>query len=207
MNIEAFYKDKIKIKNPTEDFNKGKDDREIINAAVNNAINPHGGRIKRIHSFLRNMTASEKKAHNTLINRITEAGMDTAMGLDYILQVEWSSKQRIIVYRRRTDSELFYKIPKNPGFIESVLSEMLFIFINYPFNSEYAVVEGSDIYWEPALSKTNKNRIIAKSKGIKAPIRPKNLTYRNIKGIPQPSFLLLNDNAFPLIDYFKKRLA
>lgn len=201
MNIGTYRKKKIK--NPTEDFIKGKEDREVWTACINNIIEPYGMKLIRIHSFLRRMSGSEKKTNNTLVNRIIEVGMQSAMGLDYILQGEWTSKQVIISLRRSSDPDLFYKIPKEANYIESVLNKVHFIIINHPFINKYASIKGDGVDWYFYTSKANRNRIAAFVKDrIYLPIRPKNLQYRDLRKNRYNLFY----KDLSLIEYFKEAL-
>lgn len=207
MNIETYHKSKSKIKNPTDDFEKGEEDREIWTAVINNIIGPYGMKLVRIHSFLRRMSGSEKRTNNTLVNRIIEVGMLSAMGLDYLLQGEWTSKQVIISLRRSTDPDLFYKLPKEAGFVESVLTKTHFIFLNHPHLTEYVSISGSEMDWRHYSNSTNKNRIYALEKRIHRPIRPKNLTYRDLQKTTKPSrSCLIATELLSLPEYFKEVL-
>lgn len=197
-----------KMRNPTEDFEKGKKDRECWTTFINNIIEPHGIKLVRIHSLLRRMTAYEKNANNTIVNRIVKVGMSSAMGLDYLLQGEWTSNQVIISLRRSTDPDLFYKVPKDVGFTESVLKEVYFIFLNHPDLTRYASISGEELDWRPYLNSTNKNRRYAVQKGTRRPIRPRNLTYVDLFAkTTKPSRPRLISIELPsLSEYFRELL-
>lgn len=155
----------------TIDFETGIEWRESRSTEINNLFNPKNARLERLHKHLRMMTFFEKAVNNKLLQRITEVGYETAMGIDYVLMEECSSKRIPIILRRLNDWDVFYKLPSPyaascegmQDFLDNVLANYHMLFLNsdgklshYKLLPMLFFIERN---WILRLSEGNENRI------------------------------------------------
>lgn len=154
-----------------DDFMGGMTWREIFAGIINPIINFDLIRMRRLHEFLRLMTPQEKRIYNNLWDRFKEVGLDRAMGLDYLVFDETSSRTAHVSLRRfkgkedrKGDWDIYYKLPKDSEtsvFIKTILSNITVILTNPPDFTHYACIPAKDLRWWQSTSKGNKNRIRA----------------------------------------------
>ncbi len=148
------------------DFDFGKARRDITLDFLNSVLNPNGISIRLIHQELREMTAAEKKENNTLVNRLLEfkdSPEPTSMGLDCLVTggIMGAAVVAIRYFDCRT---IYYKCPSDfklwwKEFTERHLSQMYFLFLNWPFHSHYCLIRGNAFQWSMNTSRGNRNRL------------------------------------------------
>lgn len=185
------------VKRPDEDFDNAKKIREIWKTYMNSLIDDKA-RLTRLHPYLMQFPPAEKQKKNLLLNRIRESSALSAMGLDYILEAEWTPIKLIIAIRRACDPDIYYKLPSDCGnvddFIKSVLNKMYFLFVNPdPKNpadiTRYALlppVENLEhLRWRQSKVRRNRNRISLATKPGPLLNPDTNLSWADIEDTPR----------------------
>ncbi len=153
-------------RDPIQDLLKGIEDRKVWAAKVNEALEGEA-RLERIHEYLQVQKGHHAWSNNTLLNRIfradgNEDSDSQSMGLDYLLIAKGRAPQ-FIAMRRSTDSDIYYKIPRDVSeedFVRIVLSQMHFLFLNKNL-TKYALLHGKDYDWIRSKTKGNHSRLSA----------------------------------------------
>jgi len=184
------------VKRPDEDFDNAKKIREQLVAKINPLIDDKA-RLTRLHPYLMQFLPAEKQKKNLLLNRIRESSALSAMGLDYILEAEWTPIKLIISIRRACDPDIYYKLPSDCNvdyFIKSVLNKMYFLFVNPdPKNpadiTRYALlppVENLEhLRWVKSEVRRNKNRVSLATKPGPLLNPDTNLSWADIEDTPR----------------------
>lgn len=176
-----------------EDFNKGKNRREMIASYINQYL-PEELELKRIHSHLRTMHISQKVKNNLTKNRIFSAPFQKAMGLDYWLtkrDVKTVIPIRFIIINHGRGN-VYLKLPSDwienweeyLTLLEKLDYHIMIIDTDGPLFKEPIPISFFMKEWTPkrTTSKGNKNRLDFQGplKELKDTIHPMN--YVNLFG-------------------------
>lgn len=173
------------LKNPRKDFIEGERIRENWAALINLQMEGKA-KLVRVHKFLALQSPAEKKKNNTLLNRLSPTHVSKAIGLDYILEAEWSSAKVLFSLRPAKSWDIYYKIPSDCSLIEftkTILNEIYFLFLDPTENPErYFIRKGNDFNWRQSDTKGNKRRLSAVNKFNGKLVNPiSNVTWAPIK--------------------------
>lgn len=168
-------------------FEKGKELREEgVNEKINPILDPYGLWLERRHIDIETTPSSRRKENNRGEKRTCYLGPKDAMGLDYYLGANWTSRRKVIALRWNTDFDLRFKLPSDykyhygEHFLQFV-HPIWFIILNRPDLNYYAAVKGSQLKWEKAPfdgHTNNKMRAVKNRRG--QILRPTDLKWNYI---------------------------
>lgn len=175
----------------TTDFIVGEKRRQKAVAAINCILNPKGMNLTRIHTYLKKFSLEELQQKNILLHRLREAGMEDAVGLDYILEAEWTSRTKICCVRFPT-WDIYYKLPSDmkevwESFTKNTIRNFLFLCVNDENVSHYWLNWGKDFTWRRSSKKGNKNRVYAVKRNGTA-LTPKQFGFTPVYGLTHSLF-------------------